>query len=74
MRIPLISIFVNIKVLDIIRTTCIILVKQIGVDMPKVKIREDDRGSYFVADGTIIRPVYETSLDTNTTVDTSQCK
>jgi len=38
------------------------------------KIREDNKGKYFVSEGRIVRPVENTSFESDTSVDASQCK
>lgn len=40
--------------------------------MPKV--REDDRGKYFVSEGQIVRPVDRTEYQLDESVDATQCK
>lgn len=38
------------------------------------KIREDNKGKYFVSEGQIVRPVDSTQYEVDTSVDASQCK
>lgn len=38
------------------------------------KIREDNKGKYFVSEGQIVRPVEDTQYELDQSVDASQCK